>query len=61
MAAKENNSYKKFLMTLTGAVLVVVGMTLILTWWEDVVRLFRGFTGIALAFAGMVMLYFVKK
>jgi hypothetical protein len=61
MASKENNQYKQFITILLGVVLLVVGITLTLKWWADVVVLFRGVIGVALAFAGMLVLYLAKK
>ena len=47
--------------SLTGCILLVLGMALILAWWQDVVILFRAVLGIALALAGLVMLYFLSQ
>jgi hypothetical protein len=45
------------MVTLTvGCVLVIVGVSLILAWWADVVALFRGGVGILLALVGLVVM-----
>ena len=43
-----------------GSVLLVAGVALILAWWKDVVFLFRGGVGIALALAGLVTLVMIR-
>ena len=57
----QRNSYKKFVLFTGGFFILVLGVTLILVCWEDVVSLFRGATGIILALAGLFMLYAVRK
>lgn len=53
------NANKLFLSVLGGFVLTS-GMTFVLLWWPDVVSLFRGVIGMALALAGLLILYLVK-
>ena len=53
----ENGNYKKFLMYLSAVFVLILGITLTLVWWDDVVSLFKGFLGIAFALVGLVMLY----
>jgi len=55
--AEEKKGYKKFIRLLTGIVVLLAGVTLILVWWPDVAALFRGFIGMALALAGLLVLY----
>ena len=55
------NSYKKFVLFVAGFFVLILGITLILVCWEDVVALFRGAFGVALALAGLGMLYAVSK
>ena len=57
----EQNNYKKFLLFLCGNVVLVLGVMLILTWWQDVVILFRGAVGIIFALAGMLTLYILSQ
>lgn len=57
---QESPSYKKFLMYLTAVVILLLGITLILVWWESVVNLFRGFLGLAFALSGLIMLYILN-
>lgn len=61
MADVNTKKYKEFLLILLGVFVLILGMTLILVWWDDVVRLFRGFLGITFAIAGLLILYWVKK
>ena len=58
---KEDSTYKKFLKYLAGTFVLVLGLTLILVWWADVVSLFRGVAGMILALAGMVFLYSLRN
>jgi len=58
---KNKYSYKRFVNNLIGAFILIFGVTLILAWWQDVVILFRGSAGMALALAGLVMLYMMNK
>ena len=44
-----------------GGTLLVLGMTLVIVWWADVVSVFRGFLGIFLALGGLIVLYMVKE
>jgi hypothetical protein len=53
--------YKKFIRFLIGVFVLLAGVTMILAWWPDVVSLFRGFLGIVLAIAGLLVLYSVSK
>jgi len=58
---KQNKAYKKFLLFLVGVFLLVLGITLILFWWDEVVALFQGALGLVIALSGMVILYYLKK
>ena len=55
------DSYKTFLKALLGVVILIVGITMILAWWPQVVALFQGFLGLAFAIAGMLVLYSISK
>ena len=44
-----------------GSFVLVVGLTLVLIWWNDVVTLFRGVIGMLLALGGLLILYMVKE
>ena len=52
---------KKLALTVPGIFLVIIGSTLILAWWPDVVSFFRGIVGMALAVSGLLVLYSVSK
>ena len=54
---QDNGSYKKFLNLLIGSFVLILGITLILAWWPDVIALIRGGLGIVLALAGLLVLY----
>lgn len=54
-------SNKRFLKSLIGCFAIVVGMTLILLWVEDVKIFFRSITGMLCAGGGMLLLYSLKK
>jgi hypothetical protein len=57
----QKNTYKKFVLFLVGFFILILGITLVLIWWADVVVLFRGALGIILALAGLLTLYAVKR
>jgi uncharacterized membrane protein len=58
---KQSPSYKKFLMYLSAVFSMLLGITLVLVWWPDVVSLFRGFVGMAFALAGLLILYILNN
>ena len=37
--------------------MLISGVTLVLAWWPDVVVIFKGVTGTALAIVGLIILY----
>jgi uncharacterized membrane protein len=43
-----------------GVALLVLGVTLILAWWDDLIILFRGGMGFVLALIGLFVLYNIK-
>lgn len=55
------NTYKKFILLLVGFFVLILGITLILVWWGDVVALFKGAVGGILALAGLFTLYAINK
>ena len=52
---------KQILMFMLGAGILILGITLILGWWNDVVILFKGGAGIVLALGGLLTLYLAKR
>ena len=42
---------------MAGGIILVLGIALILTWWQDVEVLFKGGSGIVIALIGMIVLY----
>ena len=57
----QKKNYKRFVLFMAGCFVLVLGVTLILVCWKDVVTLFKGASGMALALAGLFMLYAVNK
>ena len=57
----QKNSYKKFVLYLVGSFFLILGITLVLIWWQDVVVLFKAFIGMALSLTGLVILYYLNK
>ena len=54
------NMPKKILLSLTGSILLIVGMSLILKNWDAVVVMFRAVVGMILAVGGLVVLSFIN-
>ncbi len=52
---------KRLIFALIGSFILVLGVTLVLAWWTDVVVLFRGGIGMVLALAGMLILYSLNQ
>lgn len=52
---------KKNVLYLLGSFILILGITLILAWWPDVVGLFRGMIGMLLAVGGLVILYSLQR
>ena len=57
----QRSTYKKFVLFLIGFFILILGITLVLAWWKDVVVLFRGSIGIILALGGLLALYTLNK
>ncbi len=53
---KLNNSF----LFVVGGALLVGGISLVLSWWLEVVLLFKGVIGMALALAGLLALYLIR-
>jgi len=51
----------KALLFLTGGAVLVLGITLILVWWPDVVSFFKGLIGMTLSVGGLLLLYMIKE
>lgn len=49
--------FRKIILYLSGWGILLLGITLILVWWQDVASLFRGGAGMALALGGLLVLY----
>jgi hypothetical protein len=51
---------KKAALFAAGGICLVVGIALILLWWQDVVNLFKAGGALLLALGGLVLLYTIK-
>jgi len=51
----------KLALLLGGLGFMILGIVLVLVWWQDVVSLFRGFIGVFIALGGLLLLYMVKE
>ena len=60
MPVEKKKRSKKVILLTVGTVLLVLGITLVLVWWSDVVLLFRSLSGMVLALVGLLVLYMVK-
>jgi len=45
----------------SGLVVLVIGISMVLAWWPDVISFFKGFLGVTAAIGGLLMMYFAKK
>ncbi len=59
--SNSENKYKKFVLFVAGIFILVLGITLVLLWWTDVMILCKGAVGMMLALAGLFMVYAVSK
>lgn len=57
---KKVKSSKPILLFL-GSFFMVLGITLVLVWWQDVVGLFKGVFGVAVALGGLMVLYMIPE
>ena len=61
MASREKNSFKNLLFFILGGFILIVGITMILVYWPDVVILFKGAVGIVLALTGLIILSMARE
>jgi hypothetical protein len=52
---------KKTILYILGSFLLVLGIAFVLAWWPDVVVLFRGGIGMAMALGGLLILYSLNQ
>lgn len=57
---KKVKSSKPILLFL-GSFFMVMGITLVLVWWQDVVGLFKGVFGVAVVLGGLMVLYMIPE
>ena len=58
---KQELGVKNLVLTVACIGMLVLGITLTLSWWADVVVLFKGASGIALALIGIFGLFLLRK
>ena len=58
---KKKNAFQKAITFVAGGLLLIVGITLTLAWWQDVVILFKGCVGVTIALIGLLILYTIKE
>ena len=51
----------KLALLLMGGFFLILGITLVLVWWQDVISLFRGFIGVLIALGGLLILYMMRE
>ena len=52
---------KKTILGTIGIGCLILGLYLVLFWWEDVVNLFKGFIGMFLAVLGLFILFVIRE
>jgi hypothetical protein len=55
------NVCKKFVMTLSGGFLLILGITLILSWRYELLMILRGMLGFIAALIGIFILYLASS
>ena len=50
----------KLIKLIIGCLLLIIGITMILQWWPQLVTVFKGSIGLVLALSGLVVLYTLK-
>jgi hypothetical protein len=56
-----DKKYQHFVLVLSGICAIVVGVTMILSWWDAVVMLVKGGLGVVCTVAGLVVLYVARS
>ncbi|MDO8580096.1 MAG: hypothetical protein Q7S13_01285 [Candidatus Omnitrophota bacterium] len=56
-----SSDYRTFLLYVVGSFTLILGITLILLWWPDVITFLKGVIGLGLALSGLFVLYSLKK
>ena len=57
----QKDQYKRFLLVAIGCFILVLGMSLILRYWAELIIFAKGVSGMVLAVGGLVMLYGLNK
>ncbi|HBG62133.1 MAG: hypothetical protein A2Y03_08785 [Omnitrophica WOR_2 bacterium GWF2_38_59] len=61
MVEKKDPDFKKFKTFIIGLFLLILGITLVLSCWSEVVIFFKGIMGMVFAMAGLLVLYTLNK
>ncbi|MBF0480002.1 MAG: hypothetical protein HQL26_11015 [Candidatus Omnitrophica bacterium] len=61
MVEKNNGRVKRVLLFIIGTIVLILGITFILAWWNFIVVLLKGSLGIIFALVGLFMLYAASK
>lgn len=56
----EHKQWRRLGLAVTGVIFLILGITLVLSWWPLVVTFFKGILGMGLAVAGLVMLMLAR-
>lgn len=57
----KKNGMKEIVGFPLGCILLVLGISLILLWWSDLVIIFRGIIGFIIALSGLFILYVIGQ
>ncbi len=55
------NNLKEMIGFPLGCVLLIIGIILILVWWQDLLVIFRGVAGFIIAISGLFILYLIGQ
>ncbi|MBU0469494.1 MAG: hypothetical protein KKD07_07245 [Candidatus Omnitrophica bacterium] len=61
MVEKKDSGFKNFKTFIIGLFLLILGITLVLYCWSEVVIFFKGIVGMIFALAGLLVLYTLNK
>ena len=53
---RKRKKISKSVQYMAGGMILILGVALILTWWQDVEILFKGSIGIVIALSGLILL-----
>lgn len=53
----EDFNRKKTLRVISGIVLIIIGVTMVLIWWNDILNFLKAVLALGLAIGGLLVLY----